>query len=251
MSDSPFERHIPFEGCFNFRDLGGYHTSDGRTVRWRRIFRSARLQLLTERDAVRIRDEIGITAVIDLRQRRSSGFAGRGPLAEPPTRYQIIPLYDEDITQAAEKLRAVNNLAERYAQQLRGPEFGRRVVEAMTAIIEPDAGPTVFCCTMGKDRTGMLAALILGALGVGDEEIIGDYALSDKYVVEAYDALRTDPEQVANLELLPSHAFEALPETMETMLTTLRQEYGSIRGYLEAGGADQSLFQRLEEALIE
>ncbi len=251
MTVNSFERHIRFEGCFNFRDLGGYRTVDGRSVRWRRLFRSDRLQLLTEDDGFRVRNDLGIAAVIDLRPRRASGDAGRGPLAKPPTRYQSVPLYDGDLAQAADRLRAVSSLAEWYAEQLRWPEFGRRIVEAQTAIAEPDIGPTVFCCTMGKDRTGMLAALILGALDVVDEDIIEDYALSSRYIGEAYDALRADPEQAANLELLPPHAFEARPETMATTLATLRSEYGSIREYLETGGAGPSLFQQLEAALLE
>ncbi|HJM76239.1 MAG TPA: tyrosine-protein phosphatase, partial [Dehalococcoidia bacterium] len=61
------DRHIEFEATFNFRDIGGYETAGGGTVRWRRVFRSGALDLLTEADQLRFRDEFGIATVVDLR----------------------------------------------------------------------------------------------------------------------------------------------------------------------------------------
>ena len=84
-----FERHIPFEGVFNFRDLGGYRTRDGRTVRWRRLFRSDELHLMTNAEVAEARGVLGLTTVIDLRDPKVVAQDGTGPLIKPPIAYPI------------------------------------------------------------------------------------------------------------------------------------------------------------------
>ena len=110
--------------------------------------------------------------------------------------------------------------------------------------------PLVFNCAIGKDRTGILAAVLLSALGVDDEDIIEDYVLSGPYMVELLKRKVEWPEIAAAEKVLPDYFWGAVPESMEMLLSALRKEYGSIRHYIEAYSADSSLISRLEKALL-
>ncbi len=86
------ERHIQFEGALNFRDLGGYRTQEGRRLRWRRLFRSDKLHLMTDEDIVQARDNLGIRTVIDLREPESVERDGVERLIQPPIKYHHKPI---------------------------------------------------------------------------------------------------------------------------------------------------------------
>ena len=118
------------------------------------------------------------------------------------------------------------------------------------AIAEPDAGPAVFFCSLGKDRTGVLSAVILGALGVVDEDIVADYALSDAYVGRVHERTRANPDAAKLLDRIPPQFFEARAETMEAVLASVRREYGSMGGYVAAQGVDPSVLRRLKDTLL-
>src|SRR5262245_25554870 len=106
MSSDPATRSriIELEGCFNFRDLGGYATDGGRIVRWGRLFRSDALHHLTAADLRRIRDELGIRIVVDLRS--SAERAGEVPtsLCTPPVQEHHVPLFDGERRSAPSEL---------------------------------------------------------------------------------------------------------------------------------------------------
>src|SRR5258708_5403005 len=104
-------RFIDLDGCFNFRDLGGYPTRDGRVIRRGEIYRSDALHLLTSRDVARVRDDLRIGHVIDLRSTAEVESEGRGPLAQEPVQFHHLPLYD-GASRGQE--RADMDLAERY-----------------------------------------------------------------------------------------------------------------------------------------
>ena len=90
------ERLIDLEGCLNFRDLGGYPTRDGRRLAWRRVYRSDGLHRLTQQDVQRLRDELGLTDVIDLRSTAELTLDGRGRLENEPMAFHHLPLFDGD-----------------------------------------------------------------------------------------------------------------------------------------------------------
>ena len=129
--------------------------------------------------------------------------------------------------------------------------FGRSVIAALEIIAEPDNHPLLFHCAAGKDRTGILAAVLLSSiLGVEDETIIEDYALSGPYAEKLLKQIKSSPETPEFAVNLPDFFWKAAPASMEMLLSTLRQEYGSIDGYLEAHGVKPSLVKRLERALL-
>ena len=247
-------RHIEFESVPNFRDLGGYRARDGRAVAWRRLFRSASLTHMSRGDIARFKEDIRPRVVIDLRtptepiKQREISLLG-----EVGARYHNVPFrptapdYDEN---EAVLFRVGTDMGELYLYRIRHPEFGKRLVESLELIADRSNHPLVFHCSVGKDRTGLLAAMLLAAVGVMDEDIIHDYTLSAPFIPEIRRRLTSDPAVRPAVEALPAFQWEALAESMARFLALLRREYGSAASYLEAQGADDSLPERLDAALL-
>jgi protein-tyrosine phosphatase len=103
---------------------------------------------------------------------------------------------------------------------------------------------------VGKDRTGVLAAMLLAAAGVTDEDIVHDYTLSAPFMPEIRDRWSNDAAAPPEVKELSDFQWEASADSMARFLVLLRREYGSAAGYLEAQGVDNALSQRLEEALL-
>lgn len=240
-------RHIPLEGAVNFRDLGGYRTASGRTIRWRTFFRADDLSRLTrtDRDAVR---RLGIATVVDLRS-RSEVERDRFPVDEIPVAFHHVPLVAA--LPAFEDFR-------------RGPEFfaahyldiahraGDQIARALEIVADPKAHPVIVHCAAGKDRTGVLVAVVLALLGVEDRHIAEDYALS----AAAMDALlhrivERMPEQRAAIMEVAAVMFSAAPAAITALLDGLRQEHGSIAAYAAAYGAGRDVVQALQSSLLE
>src|SRR5579859_4556528 len=170
------QRVVDLEGCFNFRDLGGYRTVDGRCVRWQRLFRADGLHRLTEADLAHLAG-LGLATVIDLRTEKELDEVGRIAWPAPDLAFHHLPMLDvlPDRTTYPAWVDA-GYVADRYVAML---EKGRdAVAEALAILTDPTAYPAVFHCAAGKDRTGLLAAVVLGLLNVSDEDIVADYALS-------------------------------------------------------------------------
>ncbi|GII20544.1 tyrosine-protein phosphatase [Planosporangium mesophilum] len=174
------ERVVPFSTVFNFRDLGGYRAGDGRAVRLRRLYRSDALHRLTEDDFEGFA-ALGVRTVLDLRRPDELDADGRVAEslgldyhhvnfhADPWPEHSLGP---DDMPRY---------LADRYAEMAEGGLTGRNGVGAALRLIAASAStPLVFHCAAGKDRTGVLAALTLSLLGVGDDDIADDYALSQE-----------------------------------------------------------------------
>ena len=248
------QRHIPFEDCFNFRDLGGYSARGGRRIAWGRLFRSSEIHGMTRADGEHALRGLGVKTVIDLRQPSVAARGGSGPLAPPAVRLHNIALIsDTDTHWDYTQPRPATPMSEEYIRLLGQPHFGAGIVEALTTIAEPGALPAVVHCSAGKDRTGLLAAVLLGTLGVADEDIVSDYALSARYMGKIVDhwweVEQTSPQ--AYFQRMPPFTYDARPETMEHVLTTLRAQHGSMLGYIERHGGGRDLVSRLEAALLE
>jgi protein-tyrosine phosphatase len=245
-------QHVDFESVPNFRDLGGYRARDGRAVAGRRLFRSAALHSMSRPDVARLRNDIRPTVVIDLtsgthRQREL------GLLGEVGARYHHVPFRPDSadyVRQETERFRDATDMGELYLHRIRPPEPGKRLVDSLELIADRNNHPLVFHCSAGKDRTGVLAAMVLAAAGVIDEDIIRDYALSAPFMPGIRSRLTGDPAATPELKALPDFQWEASAESMARFLALLRRDYGSAVGYLKAQGADASLPRRLQEALL-
>ena len=253
MTSDRKQRHIPFEGCFNFRDLGGYRTRRGDVTAWRRLYRSSEIHTMTEADAARARGELGVKTIIDLRQPGVAARNDDGPLARPPTRYHNIPLIDDgDMPEDSSGPSPVVAVPLDYLRRLEQPQYSEGIVRALRRIGEPGALPAVAHCSAGKDRTGLVVAVLLGVLGVNDEDIVKDYALSARYMPRLLDHWweNDNKTQSTRYEHLPPYIYDARPETMEHVLDTLNQRYGGMRGYVERHDGDAALIRSLENALL-
>ncbi len=252
------ERLLPLGGPQNFRDLGGYPAADGCRVRWGRVFRADSLALLTD-DDVRFLERLGLRLVCDLR--------GDDELHEQPNplrgheafRYWHHPVGETGVAPDEWRRRFDSGefgeigpdwLARGYLRML--DERAEHLGAALRALAREESLPAVFHCTAGKDRTGVVAALLLLALGVPREVVIGDYALTSLFTGDRIRAAEPwfrergiAPEQVANL-------VSARPDNMVKLLDHLDTRYGGADRFLhERAGLDDETLTQLRGALLE
>jgi protein-tyrosine phosphatase len=249
----PDSRQIDFEGVLGFRDLGGYPAKGGLKVAWRRLYRSGELRRMTNHDMSKLKEEIGLASVIDLRNAREGPEQQQeiGLMNEIGAKYYYVPLNtDRDRSEERALYTKFSHMGEVYLYRIRCEEYGRRLVEALEIIARPGNHPLVFHCVAGKDRSGILAAFILSVLGVADRDIIDDYVLAAPHMKIRLNIWRSDPEIPEDILLLPVYTWEAAPESMAWFLSAFKREHGSARGYLEIHGAETSLFDRLKKALL-
>jgi len=241
------ERLIPLEGCVNFRDLGGWRTGDGRRVRSGLLFRSDALHRLTPADLARVRGELGLRTLIDLRSGHEVSSEGCGPLAEPPTAYHHLPFFDGPARDPGRQ-RPEGGLAAIYLAMLR---FARAPIARALETLAASPGAAVFHCAAGKDRTGVLSAVVLGAVGVVEDDIVEDYALTRRALPRILERLRASDAYDYVFSELPPETLHAEPETMQSLLSRVRGEWGSLREYALEAGASEATLGALSKRLLE
>jgi protein-tyrosine phosphatase len=233
------QRTITLDGCHNFRDLGGYPTADGGIVRWRRLFRSDALHGLSDKDVAQLRDEIGLTTMVDLRSTAELRADGDSPLVAAGVTHHHLPLFDGEAMKSDDARVASITLADRYwlMAQYAKDKIGR----VLTTLAAAD-GPAVYHCAAGKDRTGVISAVILGVLGVPDEVIVADYAATKENLEAIIERLMATKSYATVLVNLPPDTLHAEAETMVAFLERIRTEYGDMRAYArDAGVAPDAL----------
>lgn len=239
------DRSFSFDRVYNFRDLGGYATADGRVVRWRRLFRSGELQRMSEDEVARTRAALGIVTVIDFRSAEEANDPrGLGGLSDPPTRRHHLPMGN---ARSKFEARESGRWDPAYVSMLE--DHGDDWAQAVHVLAGDDAYPALFHCVTGKDRTGVLAALVLDALGVDEATILADYAESQRAMDRLVERLRASG--AVGPDRPPNPALGVVPSAMAEMLTTLRERYGSARGFLRARGVQPQVFDALEAHLLE
>lgn len=244
-------RILPLTGVANFRDLGGYPTDDGGTTRWGTVFRADGLHQLTT-DDVEVLRRLQLRTVIDLRTPDEVEQRGRYPVDAHPVTLHHLSVLDRtwDVDEARRAaLPPAEFLHQQYRTMLR--ENGDRYAAALSLVADRDRAPVVFHCAAGKDRTGLLAALVLGAVGVSRRWIVDDFALTSLAMDRIMDEMRNDPERATFLAEVPATFFSADPAGMDRTLDDLEREHGSIRGYLRHLGVDDDTLGRLAELLVE
>jgi protein-tyrosine phosphatase len=243
----PPERHIWLDGCANFRDLGGYHVAGGRSLRWGRLFRSGSLGALSETDRHKL-EELNLATVIDLRTDEELARTKAPRLAD--VAYHHLPLIEVLPTREEyESMASLEVAAARYLKMLAGARS--TVAEALAVLCQPGSYPAVVHCSAGKDRTGVLSALVLGMVGVSDDQIAADYALSARAGPQLVARLsREYPEAAAEIEANSAALVSAEPETMQIFLDAVRAEHGSFAGLAAWLGMPEAP-DRLQEVLVD
>lgn len=246
--DDP-RRTIAFEAVFNFRDLGGYPAADGRRTRWRRLFRADGLNRLRSHEADQVR-ALAIRTVVDLRTPGEIGSHGRFPPGVADVEYHQLPLFDVQPDWAGfREPDAPGFLADRYVEML---ETGRASVAAALVLLgRAESYPLVFHCAAGKDRTGILAAVVLGLVGVPNEVIVEDYALSHVATQRMFAWVEANGRAVERgYAVPPSSVIAAMPDTMVRFLAHLDRTHGGPHGLVEDLGVEPAVVEAIRANLL-
>ncbi|WP_216643275.1 tyrosine-protein phosphatase [Sulfitobacter sp. THAF37] len=243
-------RHLPVRGAYNIRDLGGYTTASGGTIPWRRFLRADSLHRIDPSEITRLHDE-GLRMVIDLRTEGEVTTAPNPFAAFPDVHFANMPLFD-DLSPAAMSNAVVEDAHPLQTFYLTALETRADAIgEILSAMAEVQQGAVLFNCTAGKDRTGIIAALLLGIADVHRDQIIADYTMTADFipdlVAEFLDLSRArggDVESYARLLESPAPAIAATLDHIDA-------HYGSVTGYLRHIGLPPSDLRRLFERLTE
>lgn len=235
------QRHLKFAGTYNFRDIGGYPTRDGGATRWRTLFRTDSPHRLSEADRASL-IRCGLRTAIDLRQAEEVAAAPNTFVASPQIAYRHLPLLNDTPSMSE----VLPTLVEIYRGIL--DERGEQVGTVLSALAAPGALPAVVNCTAGKDRTGLIVALMLGLAGVSEEAIVADYALSGACLAGVYldEARRRAETQGFSYDLLVL----CDPDFMRATLAHLKKCYGGIESYVRTTGLGDAEIDRLRQAMV-
>jgi len=241
-------RHIELERAFNFRDLGGYPTAGGGTTLWHRLYRADGIHRISEADVVRL-EPLGLRTVIDLRTPDELEQHGRVPIDDVD--YHHHPVMDVvwSIDVLESQADSPTFLVDRYVEMLvTGEEaLGR----SLRLLAEQDTYPAVFHCAAGKDRTGIVAALVLALLQVPDDVIAEDYALSREGVARMIEWVKDNmPEARERMSKAPSAMMSSEPESILALLDHIRAEHQSIERYVATLGVDAAHIAGLRASLV-
>ncbi|GAA2979812.1 tyrosine-protein phosphatase [Actinokineospora diospyrosa] len=241
-------RFLELDGCFNFRDLGGHRTVDGRAVATGVLFRSDGLHRLSETGRVAFA-ELGVVTVLDLRTQREVEHKAWRPPQGWSGRWRHVPLVAETpdwSTVARDALDDPGYAATHYAEI--AAEGAANLRASVEALVEPEGLPAVFHCAAGKDRTGILAALILRLLGVPVEDVADDYALSEEASARwaASVAASGHDDTAATWPYIPPSMLRSERGTMVAFLSGL----GPIEEYARSLGITDDTVARLRSALL-
>ncbi|TCM18028.1 protein-tyrosine phosphatase [Novosphingobium sp. PhB165] len=254
------QRLLPLEGGRNFRDLGGYRTADGHTVKWGLLFRSGSMVDLTAGDLAYL-NKLGLKTVCDYRdknERKAEPMpwaAGTGPtIFADDYDGMAIGLMPKDMAKITPE-GATGMMAKSYPMMLKtfGPQYKRMFAQLLAG-----QAPLAFNCSAGKDRTGVSAALLLTALGVPRETVIQDYLLTNQYLPAAMAKAKTSPNAAtgqAFLSLPPavqSAFMKADRSYIEAALSQLDAHPGGAMGYFkDEMGMDQAQIDKLRAMYLD
>ena len=256
---------MAIEGQPNFRDLGGYKTADGRTVKWGLLYRSGALNKLTDADLEKVQAR-RIAKIIDL---RVDSEVAKAPDRVPAGVQSLrLPVGSETNLNALTKAIKTGNLSGLGQEVLfdANREFVRNstraYAELLKQIADPANRPILWHCTLGKDRAGLSAAIVLLVLGVPKETILEDYLLSNTYRAQEMQREMSDfkreqaPAQdglkARSDELVFQAVIEARREYLQAAFDEMIQEYGSITAYIRQGlGVSKAQQKQLQDQLLE
>ena len=165
---------------------------------------------MTANEFKRLMAETDLNSVIDLRSAFEVERQGIGLLAGADIRYHSVPfMTGANRAEDDRLLHQCSSMGEFYLYVVRKREYGSQIVAALEVIAVPENHPLVFHCAVGKDRTGILAAVLLSVLGVADKDIIEDYTLSEPYMNELLEKLKNNSKDGEGIPPLPDFFWKA------------------------------------------
>jgi hypothetical protein len=234
----------------NVRDLGGLPVAGGGRTRFGVVFRASTFQQATADDVAQLLDVHGIRTVVDLRLPDEAAREGHGLLGEVGLRVVNLPVRKADSTllDVVVPDSRTTDLGLLYQQLLVGsPES---VVEAVRLIADPDLQAVVFHCAAGKDRTGVLAAVVLDAVGVPLEAIVDDYALTSEREHQIRERLVSIPAY-RNLPPVAQGVMGVDGSAIRRFVEALRATYGGAAEFLLSHGLAPAGLAALRSTLVD
>jgi protein-tyrosine phosphatase len=246
---TPFpSRQLVLRGAYNVRDLGGYLTAQGTPVPWRRFLRGDCLHRLDEGEAARLHFE-GLRMVIDLRTAREVRDAPSRLARQRGVAWVNLPLFDAlspadlaevEVPQGHPLLALYITAAETR---------GAAIATILTRIAAQREGTVLFNCTAGKDRTGIIAALLLGLAGVSHTDIVADYAMTEDLIPELVAEFLSQSRARGGDTRSYATLLESPASAMAGFLDHMTTKYGSVMGYFDHIEIPTEVLSRLQVRL--
>ena len=250
-------RLLPMDGAHNTRELGGYKTTDGKSIKWGMLYRSDKLSDISDTDQAYLQD-LGIKKIIDFRSKEEK--------EEDP---DIIPKGIDYIEMPISVDGAMRSKIEAVLKGETNKDVKSFLIDANKEFVSnytdvyedflrnliDDDGPALFHCTAGKDRAGFAAAITLIALGVSKEDVINDYMKTNQFTKERIE------EIIGQIELMTLYQTDAEilrpllgvdREYIETAFQTAEEKYGSLENFIRDGlNISDEDIQKLRNKFIE
>ena len=239
VSTSAPLRRLPVGATYNLRDVGDYPAAGGKRTRWGRLFRSDAAHFTTATNI----SALGLRTVIDLRDDAEITVMPTGLDTLVPAVLNR-PLEPRSLMSRTSEGTS-DPLGELYVAVVR--QRGPQLAAIVTDLARPGALPALVHCAAGKDRTGVVIALVLSAIGVPDDVVTADYALTSTYLTPAFFAALPAESGAAHPADETMHG--ARPESMAAMLRALTTDYGGTRNYLVGHGVPSQAIDDLRTAL--
>lgn len=247
-------KRLPLQGLYNARDLGGYPTASGRMTAYGVFLRSEAPRALTDGDLAFLKD-YGVQTTLDFRGDREVALAPSCLEGQPWLRYVRCPTFNDQVAFGARKSKSgppMGSFVDWRQKYTEMADSCKPWVKDTLGHLAAGAGAALYHCTTGKDRTGIISALLLGLCDVAPADIVADYCISEVYLTPVYEELRAAflqrwPEEQVHLS---DPFFKTAPEYMQALLQHLGRAYGGIRPYLEACGVEESVVEQLKKKLL-
>jgi protein-tyrosine phosphatase len=243
------QRDIVLGNLFNVRDVGGYQTQSGRTVQWAKVYRAASLHQL-DPEHQQDWDRLGLATVVDLRRPMERAVGGWPELLKTATLCELPILPDDWMLDRSGFPTPTDHLSAVYGDMAR---LGAEAIRATFELLSQSASyPLLFFCIAGKDRTGLLAAVLLSVLGVDDEQVLNDYEMSGERVEAMVHHLRATGRMDESNPMIrqPVEALRAPRAALAAALSQLRASYGSVEDYLLWCGVTSEQLDAVRQNLL-
>lgn len=240
---------LKVEGTYNMRDLGGYITKDDDIVKHKTLIRSGNLDKLPETSQNTLLD-YGIQTIIDVRDEWEAENYPNPFVSYDEVKYYNLPLIgdalsnDEGFQVDTRDYVHLNELYIKYIDRCQ-PQIG----QIISTVSDSEMG-IVIHCHAGKDRTGIIVALILSVIGIKDDEIANDYALSNQNIQHLISEWRAyEKSKGYDMEQFERNN-SSLPETIIETLGHIRENYGSVGDYLRRCGLSKEQLSCLKDKFL-
>lgn len=242
-----YERLIALTGARNVRDLGGYPAGNGGLTRWRSVLRGDALHALSEADIEALIAH-GVTTVIDLRNPQELAREANPFMNDARVHYENVSLFSALTPVEMIAAEATDfDMGDRYCHALDNCQSA--IAKVLTTIAHAPDGIVLFHCTAGKDRTGIIAALMLAHAGVDEATIIEDYALTGSIFAPLLADLRARAIARGVSSVLADLILASAPRSMARTLGYLAGHYGGVGSYLAQIGLGEAEIAGLEQRL--